>query len=124
IKMAMQAGLFTLDQTVNKQAVIIDLDGTLTDVSHRIHHIRGGPTKDWKAFFEGIPGDAVNRAVAALYRMAVSGGYTVLLVSGRPEDYRIQSEHWLVENRMDDYFALFMRPKGDNTPDTEVKAKI
>ncbi len=124
IKMAMQASLFQLDPATNTQAIIIDLDGTLTDVSHRIHHLRGGPKKDWKAFFEGIPGDAVNAAVAALYHMALNAGYTVLLVSGRPEDYRVASERWLVENAMNGYFALFMRPQGDSAPDTEVKAKI
>jgi predicted kinase len=124
IKMAMDAGLFELDSTINKQAVIIDLDGTLSDVSHRIHHLRGGEKPDWRAFFEGIPGDKVNRAVACLYHMAVDSGYTVLFVSGRPEDYRGPSEEWLRDYSFDGYFALFMRPFNNKKPDTEVKAQI
>ena len=123
IRMAMQARLFGIPPTVNKEAIIVDLDGTLADVEHRIHHVRSSK-KDWKAFFTGIPGDSVNHAVAALYRMAVLAGYTVLFVSGRPENYRAASEKWLAENAFDDYFALFMRPAGDNKQDTEVKSII
>jgi predicted kinase len=124
IKMAMEAGVFQLDDPANNYAVIIDLDGTLSDVSHRIHHLRGTGKKNWKAFFEGIPHDSVNKAVAALYRMAVKSKVTVLLVTGRPEDYRGPSEAWLREHGMDDYFAIFMRPFNDNKEDTEVKARI
>jgi predicted kinase len=123
IKMAMDAKLFERDPSTNEEAVIIDLDGTLTDVSHRIHHLRG-EQKNWKAFFEGIPGDKVNNAVAVLYHMIVRSGYTVLFVSGRPEDHRIPSEEWLRKYNLDDYFALFMRPFNDMAPDTEVKGKI
>jgi phosphoglycolate phosphatase-like HAD superfamily hydrolase len=123
IKMAMDARLFKLDPETNSQAVIIDLDGTLSDTSERIHHLRG-ERKDWKAFFEGIPDDRVNRAVAALYHMALQSGYTVLLVSGRPEDYRVQSEEWLARNGFDGYFALFLRGFADMRPDTEVKANL
>ena len=71
IRMAMDAELFKLDPSISKKAIIIDLDGTLSDISHRAHHVRGEGKKNWKAFFEGIPGDKVNAAVAALYHMAL-----------------------------------------------------
>lgn len=124
IKMAMDARLFELDPSINKEAIIVDLDGTLSDISHREHHVRGKGNKNWKAFFEGIAGDKKNEAVVALYDMAVKGGYTVILLTGRPEDYRIPSEEWLREHKLDDYFALFMRPHNVNKPDTEVKGDI
>lgn len=31
--------------------IVFDLDGTLADCEHRIHHITKEP-KDWRAFFE------------------------------------------------------------------------
>lgn len=123
IRMAMDARLFKLDPSINKEAVIIDLDGTLTDTSDRIHHLRG-EKPDWKAFFEGMGEDRVNRAVAALYKMARGAGYTIIFVSGRPENYRIVTEKWLREHGFDAYFALFMRGTQDQRPDTEVKANI
>lgn len=123
IKMAMDARLFKPDPEMNRLAIIIDLDGTLSDTSHRIHHLRG-ERPNWQEFFAGIEHDEVNKAVAAVYKMAVTAGYTVLFVSGRPEDYRIPSETWLHRHGFDNYFALFMRSFQDQTPDTQVKAKL
>jgi hypothetical protein len=37
---------------VAKEIVIFDIDGTLSDVSERVHHLRKRP-KNWKAFFRG-----------------------------------------------------------------------
>ena len=33
--------------------VVVDLDGTLADCTHRLHHIRGRRRKNWDAFFAG-----------------------------------------------------------------------
>jgi predicted kinase len=123
IRMAMDAKLFKLDPSINREAIIIDLDGTLSDTSHRIHHLRGNKP-NWHAFFAGIEEDEVNRAVEAAYKMALAANYTILLVSGRPETYRIPSETWLRRHGFTDYFALFMRQVQDQSPDTEVKSKI
>jgi len=123
IRMAMDAKLFKPDPSVNREAIIVDLDGTLSDTSQRIQHLKGG-SPNWKAFFSGIEHDEVNRAVEAAYKMAVAAKYTVLLVSGRPENYRIPSETWLHNHGFTDYFALFMRSTQDQSPDTEVKSKI
>ena len=35
------------------EIVIFDIDGTLADVSERIHHVRKKP-KNWNAFFQGM----------------------------------------------------------------------
>jgi len=123
IRMAMDTKLFKPDPSANREAIIIDLDGTLSDTSRRIHHLKG-EHPNWKAFFSGIEQDEVNRAVEAVYKMAVAGGYTVLFVSGRPENYRQPSESWLKKHGFTGYFALFMRYVQDQSPDTEVKAKI
>lgn len=36
---------------------LFDIDGTLSDLTHRLHHIQKEP-KDWNAFFDGCGDDA------------------------------------------------------------------
>ena len=72
---------------------VIDLDGVLADVRHRLHHLDGG-RKDWDAFFAGIPEDPVlpeGRAVAE--RLAAD--HDVVYLTGRPERTRAATEAWL-----------------------------
>ena len=50
----------------DRPIAVIDLDGVLADVRHRLRHLEG-TRKDWVAFFAGIPADEVlpeGRAVA------------------------------------------------------------
>ena len=46
------------------KAAIFDMDGTLSDPSHRLHHLDG--EKDWKAFHDGMIDDAPNEGVVEL----------------------------------------------------------
>ena len=34
-----------------RPVVIVDIDGTVADVHHRLHHIEGRGRKNWKGFF-------------------------------------------------------------------------
>jgi len=73
------------------KAVIFDLDGTLADCSHRVHHVRHGK-RDWNAFYAGIPDDpCVTEIRDLLY--SLSQDNAVLLVSDRPEDYRCLTDN-------------------------------
>ena len=102
-----------------KDATIWDLDGTLCNITHRRHHVLEKP-KNWKLFFEGIKDDTVNEAVEDIYHAT---NHTKILVSGRGEEYRRETEEWLERNGID-YFALFMRNFGDHRDDTIVKREI
>jgi hypothetical protein len=46
--------------------VVVDLDGTLADCTHRLHHIRGERAKNWDAFFAACHLDQPNPAIVAL----------------------------------------------------------
>lgn len=35
------------------KAIIVDLDGTLANVDHRMHHVRGEGRKNWKRTWPG-----------------------------------------------------------------------
>ena len=39
-----------------QRVAVIDIDGVLADVGHRLHHIQGRP-KDWAAFFAAAGDD-------------------------------------------------------------------
>ena len=102
--------------------VIVDIDGTIADVRHRLHHIKGPGKKNWKAFFEAMDGDT---PIAAMIRRVheLEKDHDILIVTGRPEHYRASTEKWLKENGVR-YVRLFMRPDGDHRPDYEVKVEV
>lgn len=124
--MALSSGIY---QKPEKGIVICDLDGTLADISHRLHFVKNlpeGEKKNWKAFFEGIPGDTLRTDVADMLLKYEGCGHEVFLVSGRPDTYRDLTEAWLekVFKGYKPYKALIMRRGDDKRPDTEVKQGI
>ena len=107
----------------NVRAVAIDLDGTLCNVSHRVHYVKQNPP-DWTSFFDACVNDTPNPAVAALVRMAHDARYTILFVSGRPETHRRQTETWLERHELALHDRLLMRPEGDYRADDVVKREL
>jgi phosphatidate phosphatase APP1 len=106
---------------MNNQTVIVDIDGTLADISHRRHHIEG-KRKRWGKFFKAMDKDLPIPEVAARVRQ-LNQNHTIILVSGRPEEYRTQTEQWLKKHQIP-YQQLYMRQSGDFRPDDVVKQEI
>lgn len=104
-------------------AIIIDLDGTLCDVSHRVHFVKAEPP-NWPAFFDACVDDTPSPAVAALCRMARCSSYLIVYVSGRPETHRAQTEAWLEQYGLRGYALLLMRAAGDYRQDAIVKREL
>ena len=105
--------------------VICDLDGTLCDITDRRHLVNaGGGEKDWKAFFENIPGDKVRYEVAEHVKFLNKIGYKIVYLSGRPEEYKQQTMEWLNKYGLDFNFTLIMRKKGDRRDDVIVKREM
>jgi FMN phosphatase YigB (HAD superfamily) len=100
-------------------AIVIDLDGTLCDCSHRVQHAQA---KDWDAFYEGLMGDKVVEPVRELLE-CMTESLEILLVTGRPEKYRVTTERWLQDNFIL-WDALLMRPRDDWRHDYEVKLAL
>ena len=104
------------------QAAIIDLDGTLAEIGHRLHFVQGG-RKNWDKFFAGIPDDRLAEPIARLVAALHESGARIVLCSGRPENTRQDTVDWLA--RFDvPYDALYMRPARDMRPDHVVKAEL
>lgn len=106
-----------------KSALIIDLDGTLCNVSHRVHFVKESPP-NWPAFFDACVDDVPSEAIVALYDMARDVGHAILFVSGRPETHRQHTEAWLTRHGLDGYKLLLMRPAGDYRQDALVKREL
>lgn len=100
------------------RAYIFDIDGTLSDLSHRLHFIQGDKP-DWRAFFANVGGDAVHKHIAELANF-LSTSYPVVLVSGRSDECRDETVRWLNRNNIK-FSDLYMRRSGDHRPDFKVK---
>ena len=125
VNMAMQYQMYPQPK---KSYIICDLDGTLADISHGLHFIKADaiiavPTrlektakeivgkfkKDWNSFFNNVYYDAVRWDIVKILSEYVEKGHPFILVSGRPERCRIDTEKWLLEK-------VYTHPLWKNTP--------
>lgn len=102
------------------KAIIVDIDGTLADCSHRVHHLQSTP-KDWDAFYAGIIDDEPIEHIQHLMRY-----YSMpdkILVTGRPRRTFDDTVAWLLDYGIS-YQRLYMRPDGDYRADDILKREI
>ena len=105
-------------------AVIIDLEGALANIDHRLHHING-EKKDWESFFEGMNHDSLNGWCARLCAGFQMTGHTVIFITGRPIKWFEATVSWLDANGIDLRMSvLYMRKDEDFRPDVEIKREI
>lgn len=104
------------------KAVIVDIDGTISDVSHRLHYIEG-PVKNWDAFNQASAMDVPIEPVCQLVRHFRDLGYIILLVTGRDAEYHTITRNWLNRQQIPDDF-LWMRRRGDYRNDWLVKKQV
>lgn len=100
---------------------IFDLDGTLADAEHRMHHIKG-ETKDWRAFFAACTEDTPILQTILTLRMLKDSGAAIHIWTGRSEEVRTETEIWL-NGYAADWRELRMRPVGDYRPDHVLKGE-
>lgn len=102
---------------------IFDIDGTLADCSHRLHHIQKTP-KDWDAFFADCHLDTPHSHIIDLACHLRSAGFVrVVYVSGRSDQCRDSTQKWLDRNGLP-AGPLYMRKAGDHRDDDVVKVEI
>lgn len=100
--------------------VIFDLDGTLADIRHRVHFVRGG-NKDYDAFFAACVDDILNLPVAESLWAHVRAGHDVEIWSGRSDIVHKQTMDWLDRWGIDPSLLTHMRPAGEMMPDIDLK---
>lgn len=114
-----------------KNIIVCDLDGTLANCEHRVHHVRNKP-KNWDAFYAGVREDEVNDVVLNVLDKFISyegSLYDIIFCTGRPERCRADTEWWFREvlhmSTDPKYgFQMFMRKDGDHRADYIVKQEI
>ena len=105
-----------------EEIVIFDIDGTLADISERVHHVRRKP-KNWKAFNAGMAQDRAIHAMVRLCNMLYEAGIRIVLCSGRNEKHRPETVEWL-ERQGVKYHELLLRRDDDFRSDAVIKREI
>lgn len=89
-------------------AYIFDIDGTLAQMGDRSPYD-----------FTQVHKDTVKKDVARVSSILDREDWTIIM-SGRSEECRQQTEEWLEKNGIE-FDELYMRAKGDNRPDWQIK---
>ena len=98
---------------------VVDIDGVLADAGHRQHHLEGSP-KDWDGFFAAVGEDPPIATGIELLR-ELSQEHGVVLLSGRPERTRQDTEAWLSHHGIA-FERLVLRPDTDRRTAARFKA--
>lgn len=99
---------------------IFDIDGTLTNCSHRLHHIEKSP-KDWRAFFAECHRDLPHQHIVEL-AYVLGRNAQLVFVSGRSDECRDATEGWLQQRGL--FGPLYMRKAGDFRNDDLIKSEL
>ena len=99
---------------------VVDIDGVVADVRHRLRHVTGRP-KDWQAFFAAAADDPLlDEGAETVRRLAEV--YDVVYLSGRPERLREVTERWLRQHGLPPG-PLRLRPHDDFRPSSVFKVQ-
>ena len=92
---------------------VLDIDGVLADVRHRLHHLDSRP-KNWDAFFAAAPSDPL--LVEGLeVALDLASKNEIVYLTGRPERCRADTQAWLDKYGFP-HGRLIMRRNHDRRP--------
>jgi hypothetical protein len=100
---------------------VIDIDGVVADVRHRLHHLQQRP-KDWDAFFAAAGDDPPLPEGLAVVRQ-LAEDHDVVYLTGRPERLRAVTQRWLAANDLP-HGELHMRKHRDRRPARVTKPRL
>ena len=106
-----------------RKSIFVDIDGTIADIRHRVHHIdneKGSAGKDWEAFYADIILDSPIYSTINLVNSLHGDDWYVILITGRDAARRNVTRKWLRDHGVK-YDMLLMRPLNNHTTDVEIK---
>jgi phosphoglycolate phosphatase-like HAD superfamily hydrolase len=107
--------------SADRSIAVLDIDGVLADVGHRVHHVRQRP-KDWNAFFATMADDPLlPEGYALAWQLAED--HDVVYLTGRPADHAGVTREWLSRQRLPDGPVVHRRA-GDRRPARVAKAHL
>jgi len=98
------------------------MDGTIADASRREAKFLRRNKKDWPGFFRDMENDPPLQSVLDRV-LELSKGHDIVILTGRPDKYRPQTEAWIKQHRVPAVEVL-MRRAGDTRPDFQAKADL
>ncbi len=125
--------------------VVFDIDGTLANAQHRLHHIVPDPNKlyeqpfkkDWDSFLsdEAVAKDEPIEQAWELLFCLTEMGNRIIFITGRPEAQREVTWKWLTDDTCEHrqltsrfldttYARLYMRRNGDRRLSHIVKGEL
>lgn len=119
-----------------RNIIVCDLDGTLANCEHRVHHVQREDSNglkrkpNWDAFYAGVGDDTANYPVLNLLHTYLNAEveHHIIFCSGRPERCRDDTEEWLhrygFHRGHKAPYKLLMRKDGDKRADYIVKQEI
>lgn len=100
---------------------VLDIDGVLADVRHRLHHLERRP-KNWKAFFAAAAQDPPLPEGLELANL-LAAEHVLVYLTGRPANLRSATEAWLRQHGLPPG-RLLMRGVHDHRPARTTKIEL
>lgn len=126
IKFELWGHTYRVSAYARKGIAIVDLDGTLSDGTHRLHLL---PTKDlhltesWSVFNGAAIGDKPIQNTIDVVNTLWEAGMGVIILTGRSDEVETDTLIWLDRYKVKfDY--LIMRRAEDNRKDTVIKEEV
>jgi hypothetical protein len=98
--------------------IVVDLDGTLCDCSHRVSLAQAG---QWDEFHSLCKDDKPYDPVVRLINVMDRNGFMIMALSGRSDVQLKTTQEWFVKWGVAMPEVLLLRPKDDFRPDIELK---
>jgi len=110
---------------MGNRAIIVDIDGTLSQSNHVDQYTDVGGSVDWKAWMNSNQYAPVNEWCREIVNAAIAMGTQIIFLTARTGDAQgwEVTDMWLKNNGFTNY-KLFMRKEGDYRPDYAIKQEI
>lgn len=110
-----------------RKFIVVDLDGTLANIDHRVHYVRS-EKPDWDAFHRACVDDAPNKwCVKLINELARAYEVRLVIVSARSKMVEVETRDWLNNHlpafATGDVELFMLREEGDHTEDVELKMR-
>lgn len=102
----------------DRPLAIVDLDGVVADVRHRLHHLERRP-KRWKQFFDAAGDDGLHHEGFAVVEQ-LRRDHEIVYLTGRPRWLERITLDWLDAHGLGGH-RLEMRPGNDHRPAAQMK---
>jgi hypothetical protein len=110
---------------MNKDIILCDLDGTLAEISHRLHLVKTD-RPNWDEFYDSCDLDSVNmwcREVLSSWLNPLMPWRKVFIVSARRQHLYKKTMRWLSTNQVEFSKLILVRPDGNHEEDQELKRR-